>query len=54
MPRDMLLRNVPDEEYQWVNSERERLNMSQTEFVASVLQKGRLADETPVGWTFRE
>jgi DNA (cytosine-5)-methyltransferase 1 len=45
MPRDMMLRNIPDEEYQWVNSERERLKMSQTEFVASVLRNGRLTDE---------
>jgi DNA (cytosine-5)-methyltransferase 1 len=45
MPRDMMLRNVPDEEYQWVNGERERLKMSQTQFVASVLRRGRLADE---------
>jgi DNA (cytosine-5)-methyltransferase 1 len=45
MPHDMMLRNVPDEEYQWVNSERQRLNMSQAEFVASVLREGRLADE---------
>jgi DNA (cytosine-5)-methyltransferase 1 len=45
MPRDMMLRNIPDEEYQWVNSERERLKMSQTEFVASVLRNSRLTDE---------
>jgi DNA (cytosine-5)-methyltransferase 1 len=45
MPRDMLLRNIPDEEYQWVNTERERLKMSQTEFVASVLRNSRLTDE---------
>jgi DNA (cytosine-5)-methyltransferase 1 len=45
MPRDMMLRNVPDEEYQWANKERERLKMSLTEFVASVLRTSRLADE---------
>ncbi len=38
----MLLRNVPDELYAWVNRERERLNMTQTEFVASALGAAEL------------
>jgi DNA (cytosine-5)-methyltransferase 1 len=45
MPQDMMLRNVPSELYEWVKAEGTRLNMSQAEFVASVLRERRLADE---------
>ena len=45
MPRDMMLRNVPTELYEWVRAEGTRLSMSQAEFVASVLRERRLAGE---------
>lgn len=39
MPKQLLVRNVPDEVHRWIDEVRQQQRMSQQEFVLSVLQK---------------
>ncbi len=39
MPKQLLVRNVPENVHKWIDEERQRDRMSQQEFVLSVLQK---------------
>lgn len=47
MPKQLLVRNVPEEVHKWIDEERQQQRMSQQEFVLSVLQKASsLAPQT--------
>lgn len=44
MSSDLLVRNVPEDIRQWIDRERRQYNMSQQEFIASVLHRASAAD----------
>jgi len=46
MPKQLLVRNVPEEVHRWIDEERQQHRMSQQEFVLSVLQKASLTPQT--------
>jgi DNA (cytosine-5)-methyltransferase 1 len=46
MPKQLLVRNVPEEVHKWIDEEREEQRMSQQEFVLSVLQRASLTPHT--------
>jgi DNA (cytosine-5)-methyltransferase 1 len=45
MPKQLLVRNVPENVHQWIDSQRQQHQMSQQEFVLSVLQKASTPDQ---------
>jgi DNA (cytosine-5)-methyltransferase 1 len=45
---DMLVRNVPQEVRHWIDRERRQHKMSQQEFVASVLHRASVAEQSPL------
>lgn len=47
MSESLLLRNVPPNLQQWITEQRQQQQMSQQEFVLSVLHKASLSDATP-------
>ena len=46
MPKQLLVRNVPEEVHKWIDDERQQHRMSQQEFVLSVLHKASLTPQT--------
>ena len=46
MPKELLVRNVPENVSEWIDKERQQQRMSQQEFVLSVLQRASLTPQT--------
>lgn len=46
MPKQLLVRNVPDEVHHWIEVERQQRRMTQREFVLSILENASLAAQT--------
>lgn len=45
MPKQLLVRNVPEEVHKWIDEERQQQRMSQQEFVLSVLRGAPLTSQ---------
>ena len=46
MPKQLLVRNVPDEVHKWIDDQRQQQRMSQQEVILSVLQRATLTPRT--------